>query len=556
MGDQNAPGPSPRRFPPRPESVASARHFVRTALGDTAPDVVHTAELLAGELVTNAVLHARTQVQVSVRHAGGRIHVRVTDERPGRSPVPREDPSHSWTGWGLVLVERLARRYGVDAGPSHKTVWFDLRTGGGPPPPPSGWGTPACSGVTVTLIDFPAALYAACRRRRHALLRELVLAGPAAGLLGVRPGDLVTAHDTSNLISACVAAATGRQPSAADARSLPPSLSLSVPADAAPAVLTLRHVLDLAEEAAREEHLLGRPTLPQARAFRAWLFDQIAGQLAGAHPTAWTVVPRDPSVNVSGLVPWEPAHIQAGRTPAVAADEENRIIAVNDPAAAMLGWEVDDLLGRRLTTLVPEHLRQRNRAAFSSLLLTGRPRILGRSVPLPALHRDGRLVPVRLVIQTQETADGRTVFVAQLTPRTVEPAPSTPSPGTARPAPPREPDGPEPADGPRGTGTGVGGPAALSALERLALLADTGTALSGAVDLSEGLRRVCRILTRRLAHWCVVDLLDEHGHVQRVCLSHRRAGELAPEAYGGTVPPASDTARGPLARVLRGAGPL
>ncbi|MFD0328199.1 hypothetical protein ACFQZC_08210 [Streptacidiphilus monticola] len=33
--------------------------------------------------------------------------------------------------------------------------------------------------------------------------------------------------------------------------------------------------------------------------------------------------------------------------------------------------------------LIPEHLRDRHVNAFTSLLLTGQPRILGRSIPSP-----------------------------------------------------------------------------------------------------------------------------------------------------------------------------
>ncbi|WP_319020175.1 ATP-binding protein [Streptomyces peucetius] len=68
MGDLTAPeGPS-RRFSQGPESVAEARRFVRGAPGDVAPDIVDTVQLLVSELVTNAVMHARTEVEVGRRH--------------------------------------------------------------------------------------------------------------------------------------------------------------------------------------------------------------------------------------------------------------------------------------------------------------------------------------------------------------------------------------------------------------------------------------------------------------------------------------------------------
>ncbi|MFI9820571.1 SpoIIE family protein phosphatase [Streptomyces sp. NPDC052013] len=597
MGDLNAAGASSRRFPRWPESVAEARRFVRAALGDVAPDVVDTAELLVSELVTNAVLHARTDVEVSARVDDGTVRVGVRDQRPDRGLLPQECPAYAGTGQGLALVEEMASRYGVESGEGGKTVWFELAPDGSPSRA-DGWGPAEPSSGSgeehVTLIDVPGALYAACAQHRHTVLREMILAVAAGYDLGVPPEDLATAHDTSNVISRCVSVALRRQPAGKEI----PSLPLSLSADAAPAVETLRRVLDVAEEAAREERLLTLPALPRSRIFQQWLFDQIVGQLAGQHATAWTVVPREPGASASELVPWEAGQVQSSRVPTIAADERNLIVAANGPAADMLGWQAGDLVGRPLTTLIPEHLRKRHLAAFTSLLLSGQPRILGRSVPLPALHRDGRLVPVRLFIQTQETADGRTVFVAQLVPRAAEPRSSFVPPGRRRWAGPQEPGSASPAvregevspeeawdggrtaalDGasagvPEGVADGVpdvpaaagaleGAPragrghAGLSALERLSLLADTAAALSNTQDLDEGLRRAGRILTERLADWCAVDLFTEDARVERLCVVHRTPEGLCPGDYEGRLPPVTESSRGPLARALRGAGPL
>ncbi|MFH8369824.1 SpoIIE family protein phosphatase [Streptomyces sp. NPDC018031] len=555
MGDPNRQGAPSRRFPDQPESVASARRFVRSALAGAGSDLVDAAELLVSELVTNAVLHAHTEVEVSALARDGRIRVGVTDRRPSRGVVLQGGHPYAGTGMGLALVEELASRRGVDTGERHKTVWFELGDDGPPAASAAGWETvvpPSGPGDSVTLIDVPGALYRAAQQHRHALLRELALAVATGGGPGVRPEDLRTAHDMSNTISASVTAALEQRPLDGDIRSVP----LAVPADAAPAVLTLRRTLDLAERAARDERLLTLPAFPRSRAFHAWLFDQIVGQLAGGPPTAWTVVPREPGASPSELVPWEPAHVRAGRLPTIAADERNLIIAANGPVADMLGWPPDDLVGQPLTTLIPEHLRDRHIKAFTSLLLTGQPRILGRSVPLPALHRDGRVVPVRLFIQTQETPDGRTVFVAQLSPRASAAIHPAPAPGRSRQPAAREPAAGHPPPGPDRDARPCPGEAGMPALERLSLLVDTGAALSDTLDLNDGLRRVGRLLTERLADWCAVDLFDEHSQVDRVCVVHHDPQRVRPAAFEGLLPPDSGPARGPLARALHGAGPL
>ncbi|MFH8562160.1 SpoIIE family protein phosphatase [Streptomyces sp. NPDC017988] len=581
MDSSDAPGARSRRFPPTPRSVASARRFVGTALEGAPSELVDTARLLVGELVTNAVLHARTEVEVAVLPRGGGALVKVSDLCPARGLVPLGGRPYAGTGQGLRIVEELATRYGVDADGQRKTAWFELlpdgRGGprgpegpdgaggaGGVPSSSSGWKAgappadpcnprnPCNSCTTVDLVDMPRDLCAASEQHRHALLRELALAMEGRDDPEVRPTDLATAQDTNNLVSACLRAALEEHHPQTNIL----SLTLTVPADAAPAVNTLRRVLAVAEEAAREEQLLTLPSLPLNRLFRKWVLEQIIGQLDGGSAAPWTLlmVPPEPGLSTSELVPWDVGHLRTSRVPTIAADETNRIVAANGPAADLLGWDADALIGQKLTVLIPEHLRERHLSAFTSLLLTGEARILGRSVPLPAQHQDGHLVPVRLVIRTQELTDGRTVFVAHLVPRGAAPADS----GRNRLTVAQElPAGPQPPTAPERDRLRSGTRTDMSPLERLTLLADTGSALSNTLHLGAGLQRAGQVMTERLADWCTVDLFDDEARVDRVCVAHRDPPPgLLPEAYEGRLPPLTEGARGPLARVLRGAGPL
>ncbi|GAA2479996.1 hypothetical protein GCM10010406_15270 [Streptomyces thermolineatus] len=94
------------------------------------------------------------------------------------------------------------------------------------------------------------------------------------------------------------------------------------------------------------------------------------------------------------------------------------------------------------------------------------------------------------------------------------------------------------------------------ALQRLALLAEATTALSSTLDVEEGLRRLCRILLPRLGDWCAADLLDERGRLHRVVVAHRDPVRLPTGHLEGRMPPVPESSSDPLARVLRGAGPL
>jgi len=81
--------------------------------------------LLVSELVTNAILHTGTQVEVSLRLAGPRLRSAVADGSL-RVPVLRRSGTSVETGRGLQLVEELATAWGVEAAAGGKTVWFEV----------------------------------------------------------------------------------------------------------------------------------------------------------------------------------------------------------------------------------------------------------------------------------------------------------------------------------------------------------------------------------------------------------------------------------------------
>jgi anti-sigma regulatory factor (Ser/Thr protein kinase) len=120
----------PVELPPDPASVAAARAFVRRALATgCAPDVVDVATLLASELVTNAILHARTPVRVAVTSGPRTVRVEVAD-RSSAPPRVRDFAPEAVTGRGLQMIESLADAWGVEPDGAGKVVWFEVtRTG-------------------------------------------------------------------------------------------------------------------------------------------------------------------------------------------------------------------------------------------------------------------------------------------------------------------------------------------------------------------------------------------------------------------------------------------
>lgn len=128
------------QLPGSRQSVGVARRFVADAVdGCVDDDQLDTATLLVTEVVTNAVLHARTDVSVHVVAGPSGVLVLVADGSTSR-PLRRPHGEESVSGRGLELVEGLADDYGVLTTSTGRTVWFSL--GSAHAPGPSGWPPP------------------------------------------------------------------------------------------------------------------------------------------------------------------------------------------------------------------------------------------------------------------------------------------------------------------------------------------------------------------------------------------------------------------------------
>src|ERR1700709_213475 len=100
--------------------------MVRSALADCREDDVRdTAELLTSELVTNALLHAGTDMTVHVELHDSVVRVAVDDGSANGPRVRRYDDA-SLGGRGLPLVQTLASRWGWEPLPFGKRGGFEV----------------------------------------------------------------------------------------------------------------------------------------------------------------------------------------------------------------------------------------------------------------------------------------------------------------------------------------------------------------------------------------------------------------------------------------------
>lgn len=111
-----------------PESARLARRFITEfcKASDLSEDDCHTAALLTSELVTNAVRYGGSRATLEARRPGGVLRISVEDDNP---ELPEEGLAPAFSaesGRGIMLVDALAARWGVEHRPGGKAVWFEL----------------------------------------------------------------------------------------------------------------------------------------------------------------------------------------------------------------------------------------------------------------------------------------------------------------------------------------------------------------------------------------------------------------------------------------------
>jgi anti-sigma regulatory factor (Ser/Thr protein kinase) len=129
-GDEGAAGVSrlELQLPHTTQSVRRARRTIAAFLdpSEVPLPIVDDLLLLVSELVTNAVVHAGSPAVVRLDADVERIKVAVADQDADRAPTVVDPDEQSSSGRGVLLVDRLAARWGVEPQCEGKVVWFEL----------------------------------------------------------------------------------------------------------------------------------------------------------------------------------------------------------------------------------------------------------------------------------------------------------------------------------------------------------------------------------------------------------------------------------------------
>lgn len=290
------------RLPPAVASTPRARHWLSAQLADLPREVVDTAVLLTSELVTNAVLHAGTWLEVSVHRLADRIRVDVSDASPD-SPMVRTYGVDATTGRGLMLLDLLPSDWGVQDVDGGKVVWFELpvdvpiddATPGGHrlesrlpamvrPDPFDGRET-----FVLQLLHTPVTLMQHATKQYESLFREFRLIverdRDETETVPHKLLDLIEALGTQNTGLGVPASRQWR--TAVEAGETHVDLRMRLPMQTAQACEVYNRMLDEADEHCRAAHLITLPTDADCVALRQWVIRETARQAAGMVPEPW-----------------------------------------------------------------------------------------------------------------------------------------------------------------------------------------------------------------------------------------------------------------------------
>ncbi|WP_199424976.1 ATP-binding protein [Actinotalea solisilvae] len=322
----SAPLPGVLSLPAEAASVPRARRFVQDVLAGHDADLVDRAEACISELVTNAVLHARTEVQVHVEDLGEAVRLEVRDRS---TSIPRRlvHTVRSATGRGMEMVGLLARAWGVDLLEGDaKSVWCELDaahdvsgqvehdaeallaawpdddellvgpwTGESTPvlptprvPSPLEQVAPADGAVAIVLVDYPVRLGIRAREHTAGVLRECALLSQATAPT-IAPARLVTLAERLTTSYSSELGVIDQQRTDALLRG-DDTVDLAFPAVASSRELVLawQAAMEALDEYAAGAALLSLATPPRLVEFRDWMVEEMLRQTEGQPPRPWT----------------------------------------------------------------------------------------------------------------------------------------------------------------------------------------------------------------------------------------------------------------------------
>lgn len=302
--------PAQLTLPPEPHAAGRARSWVRQALTEMSrPDLVDSAVLGVSELVTNALLHVRSEIALRIRVNSDGLRVEVYDDSPhlfaGAPNLPGDSrPTNpSTVGRGLLIVASVSQDWGVDYEDKRKCVWFrptavvgrdsesaahDVERRAAETASDADRSVPGDDLVHVVLVDVPVKPMTCYRVRFRDLRREMTLIALSGEEEGTAAHRL---HETAQALERFrhLGDASNQRIAKAflDGKDRA-TLDYDLPRALIDAIEEMGQALAAADEFCRERQMLTLAAGPQEKAVRSWYIGQFIEQARGAAPTPWT----------------------------------------------------------------------------------------------------------------------------------------------------------------------------------------------------------------------------------------------------------------------------
>lgn len=302
---------------PVPSAARLARAWVVSVLEGWPEEGIENAYLVVSELVTNAILHARTPIVLDCEASGPQARFEVRDEQHG-APLVKPYALDSPTGRGMRLVNSVAEEWGVSTSTAGKAVWCVVsahpnlapparssRLSADPAPmtapgdgPEPGAGSRVASGagpaptgtVTVRILGLPLDVYYEAEEHNDAVIRELTLivqSSEASDAHDVPRRLLALANDVHKAFARATPGLRAQVERARERGHERVDLELRVPTEGWQKLSTLATQLDELDRFCENGDMLTIASPPRLRRFRRWYANEVSRQVRGEPPSAW-----------------------------------------------------------------------------------------------------------------------------------------------------------------------------------------------------------------------------------------------------------------------------
>jgi PAS domain S-box-containing protein len=88
-------------------------------------------------------------------------------------------------------------------------------------------------------------------------------------------------------------------------------------------------------------------------------------------------------------------------------DSKGNILSWNNAAERIFGYTTEEVTGKSLMIIIPDEFKQAHIKGMQRVTSGGEHHVIGKTVEVSGLHKDGHLIPIELSLSTWVTEDGR-----------------------------------------------------------------------------------------------------------------------------------------------------